>query len=760
MSNWTRQRLIPVLSFVLAVALAHLVGCDEGSDPVNLATNRYIEVIEPVADAVFCPTDSISIVWGSTGSGIDSVDVLLLKGNTIEAVVAASIPNTGWFTWLPDNTPSHSESYRFAVRDSRLGIAYLQEGTVRFELDYLAVSRPQDTVCSGDSVNIYWTSACASDSVGIQLVRGEATVCDTIVDITENDGHYTWLVRNYGAMDEEFRFQVTDVESPSIQGHSYRFTIVDSDRLTVTEPLGGESFVDSEWLDITWEYTSCTDDSVRIELYQHGEQVLTIAESTLNNGQFQWQTVSVDPDSTGYTIRVTETDSGGMGECDGPFSIARNCLLSLEQPGGGGSFDQGDEVIVYWNSNQWCGDLLTITVDTPYDSFIVASDEPNDGEYLWLVQQFSGQVGPYTLNLVDPETSTSVSAPETFYIYTSTSTVSVVVTDQLGRPLDAPWHLDGPGGYSHDGSGDEDLYGMNTGDYTITWGTVEFFSLPSPASETFQLDEAETLTIVGQYTWQTGIIEIDIDPGIVASWQLTAPYHGVINGSGCETLGEPGEPPMFAGEYAVVFDAFEHWGIPSVPSDTGTLHGGETLTFETTYTWDESNGIGVFFDPAAGADDNYIDADLFASVNTYLIMTNPTAPTVEAWECSITWNMANAVVVGGYDYEGSAVNALVAPDFAVFLATPLPTSAATLLLSMSLYITDVAGTDFVIDPSSQPSNPENLPMYIDDVNLDNRYLLFNAYGYDPDGTAFPCAGINVPVPASSINGNRTSSFSG
>ncbi len=154
---------------------------------------------------------------------------------------------------------------------------------------------------------------------------------------------------------------------------------------------------------------------------------------------------------------------------------------------------------------------------------------------------------------------------------------------------------------------------------------------------------------------------------------------------------------------------------------------------------DDPDRIGIYFDLTA--DTVYLDTPLYTQVMTYLIITNPTAASIAGWECSLEFDLEALSVMGGWIYAGSALNVLTEPDFAVGLAEPLPTEPASLILSFNLFVMDVAGSCFVIWPSSAPSTPDDRPLYVDGEDLSNLILLQNRTGYE-GGTPSACAGIN------------------
>lgn len=63
----------------------------------------------------------------------------------------------------------------------------------------------------------------------------------------------------------------------------------------------------------------------------------------------------------------------------------------------------------------------------------------------------------------------------------------------------APWTLTGPNSFTQTGKGDLTLTNLAPGDYTITWGDVNGWTKPSPATSTQTLTAGGTITFIGTY---------------------------------------------------------------------------------------------------------------------------------------------------------------------------------------------------------------------------------------------------------------------
>lgn len=77
-----------------------------------------------------------------------------------------------------------------------------------------------------------------------------------------------------------------------------------------------------------------------------------------------------------------------------------------------------------------------------------------------------------------------------------------VMIDAEPNTLNAPWHLAGPNGFEHTGSGDAALFNVAVGSYTLTWGSVAGWDAPTPAVDSQVLMPGLPLEFVGTYVHQ------------------------------------------------------------------------------------------------------------------------------------------------------------------------------------------------------------------------------------------------------------------
>jgi len=96
-------------------------------------------------------------------------------------------------------------------------------------------------------------------------------------------------------------------------------------------------------------------------------------------------------------------------------------------------------------------------------------------------------------------------------------TTSTIHLDPEPDLPDAPWVLQGPGGYWRNGHGDQSLYDLTEGEYTVTWGQVLGWILLTPSSETKTLVAGEPMTFTCEYDYVGGQVEMSfklLDAGV------------------------------------------------------------------------------------------------------------------------------------------------------------------------------------------------------------------------------------------------------
>ena len=113
--------------------------------------------------------------------------------------------------------------------------------------------------------------------------------------------------------------------------------------------------------------------------------------------------------------------------------------------------------------------------------------------------------------------------------------------------------------------------------------------------------------------------------------------------------------------------------------------------------------LGLYFDTAG--ETVCTTAAFISHVNMYVLLTNPTIPSVRGFECSLD-KPAGTNSAFTVTFPVANINVGVAPSIIVGFSVPVPTSAATVMATVDVFVLDGA-LDIFLNPASPESPPLN-----------------------------------------------------
>jgi len=183
----------------------------------------------------------------------------------------------------------------------------------------------------------------------------------------------------------------------------------------VTEPFGGGFLLVGEQIAIGWDASGNCGEFACVELLNSGAVCHEIAASTPNDGGVQWIVEQCGLLEDGYTFRVTDLLSGGYGDSPDTYQIlsVAPCVISVTQPYGDSSYDEGDVVPIRWDYDQYCGDEVRIDLyDDGEHCMLIDSAVNNDGNYNWDAVACNGYSNDYSIRVRDNDTHHYDLSPE------------------------------------------------------------------------------------------------------------------------------------------------------------------------------------------------------------------------------------------------------------------------------------------------------------------------------------------------------------
>ncbi len=191
--------------------------CVDESDSDFTVFAPSIRVFKPGAGGVVFVGDACRIVWDSQGAG-RTVSIELVRQSLLSGwqEIVSRTANDGEYVWKVTG-PASALS---AIRIHSCDIPELYSPSTGYftiaERPHIELSYPNggQMLYEGQACNLTWSSYSAGDRVQIELSRDDGETWSSIVDSTENDGLYAWVVEGPGT--PTARIRVTSVENPSL----------------------------------------------------------------------------------------------------------------------------------------------------------------------------------------------------------------------------------------------------------------------------------------------------------------------------------------------------------------------------------------------------------------------------------------------------------------------------------------------------------------------------------------------------------------
>jgi len=159
----------------------------------------------------------------------------------------------------------------------------------------------------GTTHTIVWTSQCNSANyVRIQLYKG-ASLVQTVISSTPDDGSYSWTIPSSLSAGSDYRIRIVSTSDSSCYDYSSYFSITCSCLVSVSYPSSSSVWACGGCYNIWWNSECNPGSSVRIQLYKGSSLVQTITSSTADDGSYQWCVPGDITADCDYRVRITST---------------------------------------------------------------------------------------------------------------------------------------------------------------------------------------------------------------------------------------------------------------------------------------------------------------------------------------------------------------------------------------------------------------------------------------------------------------------
>lgn len=324
------KKLLTLLLFaLLTAALLAQVGCGGDDDPGTPDPEGCgINIQFPLEGDSFQTGDQVNIRWEEIGTA-DQVSIDLLKGGSVLGVIDDN-DDGGYKAWTA-STMGASSGIDFAIRVTAIDEDGCGDTSGEFEIlntEGCAMSftinfdpdEDPDTpfeLNAGDEFEITWVSENTSNSVDIQLLRGDLPDEEPVGFIASgipDNGSYLWTVDTlHQGTYSFFYLRISDASVEGCRSDSEMFTIIDPDicEIFVTSPQPNQIWTEGSTQAIRFTAVDPNTTHVNINLYQGNVWVNNIGTLVPNTEMEQDHIWVVDSTgrSAGTTFRIKVSDA-------------------------------------------------------------------------------------------------------------------------------------------------------------------------------------------------------------------------------------------------------------------------------------------------------------------------------------------------------------------------------------------------------------------------------------------------------------------
>ncbi len=202
-----------------------------------------------------------------------------------------------------------------------------------------------------------------------------------------------------------WRVILIDENGRNIIGPIWSFTTeFPPEFLAVTYPNWATSWSRGETRAIQWR-SAYAGSNVRIELFKSGLNLCTVAESTPNDGLFDWElTTCADKSDPDYRIKVTSLLNESLYDYSDFFTVLTPCPIAVIEPKERDMLVAGQKHPIRWRPLGISTNIkVSIHLYKGSDfRYVISPVTPDDGAFDWIVSDFSGGTGDdYRLRITD-----------------------------------------------------------------------------------------------------------------------------------------------------------------------------------------------------------------------------------------------------------------------------------------------------------------------------------------------------------------------
>ncbi|MBN1783267.1 hypothetical protein JW948_19185 [bacterium] len=305
----------------------------------------------------------------------------------------------GWDIWYNDSDNENKSGSTYVI-DRQSGWNYAGKawrnadyfGSLALgdlvDIPYVAMAYPDSTVQQfnkNEIVEIVWeSSAVSGPEVSLMLMDGDA-MSASIADSALNDGSYLWMVHDSIPSGAAYRIRVASLQFDFVSSLSESFQVTDAPGFHVISPSGDSlCWQTGSVMNVQWISAGETGD-VALSLTRNGTPVLTLSDSTGNDGQFEWAIPVWLPSDNRYRIEIaSRSDAGIRGQSRYAFCVQQMPAVQVLRPESGASYTFQDSVLIEWETFGPVGPRARIDLyEGDWYLMTIADSASMDAPYRW-----------------------------------------------------------------------------------------------------------------------------------------------------------------------------------------------------------------------------------------------------------------------------------------------------------------------------------------------------------------------------------------
>ena len=280
---------------------------DQNDLPFSI-TRPSIRITSPNGGETLYIGQAKVVTWIKDGAFSPNVKIEFSEDNGVNwKTLAESIVNNESYTWNLNASLTPGDQYLLKISDVEDGTIYdITDASFKVSKPTITITYPNggELLYPEESKNIRWQSAAlgASRQVKIEFSGDNGDTWEAITASTGNNGSYSWKP-DRTQVSSNALIRISDILDPTIFDISNTVFSIGNPSITITSPLEGEKWYQSQSRTIKWSSIGFSStDLVSIALAPNPEGPwTTIVSSTNNSGSYNW---TVAPGITGEEVAL------------------------------------------------------------------------------------------------------------------------------------------------------------------------------------------------------------------------------------------------------------------------------------------------------------------------------------------------------------------------------------------------------------------------------------------------------------------------